>query len=148
MSRHISTFLGFFLCAASWLHQNHVQWPLFKVLLSIFNAGKMSEYISTKVVSGSWQWWVCCCRWCHSTCDPPHEQLLVRLEVAGGSSWCLGVIQCHCRVITCYPPSEQSCTGIEAGARWSIMVVRCWGPCNACFGGLGISMTWHGFGGV
>jgi len=35
--------------------------------------------------------------------------------VAGGSSWCPGAIQHHHRVVTCYPPSEQSCAGIEVG---------------------------------
>jgi hypothetical protein len=81
--------------------------------------------------------WVCCCRRCRSTRDPPHEQLLVRLEAAGGSSWRPGAIQRRRRVVTRYLPSEQSCAGVEAGAKWSIVVVRCWGLCDACFGGLG-----------
>jgi hypothetical protein len=91
---------------------------------------------------------VCCHRWCHSTRDPPHEQLLVRLEAAGGSSWCPGTIQRRRRVVTRYRPSGQSCTGTEAGGRWSIVVVRCRGAYDGCFGGLWISVTWHGFEGV
>jgi hypothetical protein len=53
------------------------------------------------------------------------------------SSWRPGAIRRRHRAIIRYPPSEQSCAGVEAGAGWSIVVVRCWGRCGACFGELG-----------
>jgi hypothetical protein len=87
--------------------------------------------------SGSWQWLGVL-----SSSVPFHPRSTPRAVAreagaAGGLSWRPGAIRCRRRVVTRYPPSEQSCAGIEAGAGWSIVVVRCWGLCGACFGGLG-----------
>jgi len=78
--------------------------------------------------SCSWGWaaggvsfFVAACWHRHSTCDPPHEQLLVRL----GGGWCV-----VCQLVLVlgsllvvvggkkhhYPPHEQWLAGLEVGA--------------------------------
>jgi hypothetical protein len=62
----------------------------------------------------------------HSTRDPPHKQLLVRLEVGGGSFvmgcplWCGGSHCCSCSL---FPPCKQLLKAMVGGAVVVVVVV-------------------------